>query len=182
MLNLTGYNDVKAADSDAQKLPNLPCGEYICKIVGAKAETIKGKDGNSYDMLNVAVDIDEGKFKGYFAQRFKADKDYYDEPKWKAVIRFFVINKFSGKVDKRFKKFLEDVAFSNKDYKFDTDKFDEKTLKGKIVGVIFDENKFEKDGRQFSFVQPTRTKPAENIIIAEDFDGEEINDDDSMPF
>lgn len=176
MINLTGYNDVKASDEDVKRLPNLPCGEYVCKIIGAKNETIKGKDGKNYEMMSVAIDIAEGRYKDYFAEKLKLDQEYYDMPKWKAVLRFFVINKFSGKVDKKFKKFLEDVAASNENFKVEGEKFDEKSLRGKKVGVVFEENVFEKDGRQLSFIAPTKTKFVEEILQLDEAE-DSLNDE-----
>ena len=63
------YNDwdkIQAASGETQA---LPAGNYICKIKGAKIVTYDGKNGK-FDKLEISVDIDEGEFKGFYANDF----------------------------------------------------------------------------------------------------------------
>ena len=79
------YNDwdkIQAASGETQV---LPAGNYICKIKGAKIVTYDGKNGK-FDKLEISVDIDEGEFKGFYANDYRNQAQWGDQ-KWKGCLR-----------------------------------------------------------------------------------------------
>ena len=130
------YNDwdkIQAASGETQ---TLPAGNYICKIMSAKIVRYDGKNGK-FDKLEISVDIDEGEFKGFYANDYRSQAQWGDQ-KWKGCLRpYCPTNEDSDQARRTaaiFKGIIEAIESSNPGYKWD---WDEETLKGKKVGVRF---------------------------------------------
>jgi len=125
------YSDTQGATGEYEK---LELGGQVCKIIGAKEET--SSKGNK--MLVVAFDIAEGEQKDFFNRRFEELKQFNADAKWpNGAIHRLMLEDTEGNCNKFFKGFITSVEASNKGYNFETSKYDEKTLKGKLFGGIF---------------------------------------------
>lgn len=139
----------------------LPAGGYIVKIIAAKVKTYE-YEGRSFDKLEVALDINEGEYKGFYQEDFDAQQQ--EDKKWKGVKRFNVptddgskADNFSQRVLKGATDALED---SNPGYHWD---WDETKLKGKLVGCLFRMEEWSMNGKKGWKAQPFKFVPLENI-------------------
>ena len=156
------YNDwdkTQAASGEAQ---TLPAGNYICKIKGAKVVTYDGKNGK-FDKLEISVDIDEGEFKGFYANDYRNQAQWGDQ-KWKGCLRpYCPTNEDSDQARRTaaiFKGIIEAIESSNPGYKWN---WDETTLKGKKVGVRFRNTEWAYNGHTGWKTQPYRFVPVNGI-------------------
>lgn len=125
------YDDVKVAEYRI-----LPAGGYICKIL--KAEETQSKTGKP--MLKVAFDIDEGDFKGYFAEQFNSRKASADDPtevKWPFNgTKWIMLLDNEGKTNRDFKSFCTSLEDSGTEV-WKNDALDPARLKGAKLGILF---------------------------------------------
>ncbi len=157
MRAISNWENVKAsADFTA-----LPAGGYVCKIQGAKICTFDGKNG-SFERLEVAVDIVEGEYKDFFWQEY--DRNPNEDKKWKAVFRLYVPSGDGSDQDnwsaQKLKRFVNDVEASNPGYHWD---WDEKKLKGKLVGLTFRREEWEYNGKSGWKTNPFQAYTVEDI-------------------
>ena len=130
--NFQSYSDTK----------KLPAGGYVCRILDAKeAESDWG------NRLEIAFDISEGEYAGYYKANFASQKKDGTE-KWKGVLRLTVPEDessqyFDGQC-KALKTAIEAIEESNPGYAWD---WNEKGLKGKEVGAIFRDQEWSFNGR-----------------------------------
>lgn len=119
----------------------LPAGGYEAKILGAE---VKRYDWG--DVLVISFDITAGEHAGYFAKRWKTDENSSFDRHWRGTFRVNLVTAKSKYPDTD-KRIFEDTMFaveaSNSGYVF---AWDESTLKGKSVGVLFRNREWEKDG------------------------------------
>lgn len=129
MIKPKGWDEVEAVTGEFDR---LPAGGYVCKVIQAKDTTSK----SGKPMLVLLLDVAEGKYKDYFAKQFELAKKYNpDTAKWRACsYHLYDIDNMG-----RLKGTLELILKCNPDYKWD---WDEKTLKGKKIGVIFREREY----------------------------------------
>lgn len=120
-----GYDEAQAITGESQ---SLPAGLYVCIIKGAIEEEKKGKK-----LLSIAFDIAEGEYKGFYQQRYNADKN--QDKKWPGVHRQYTEGKSVG----FFKGMITSIEESNPGFKFD---FDEQKLKGKKFGAVMGREQF----------------------------------------
>lgn len=134
------YNDAKAEKSGGAKAILL-AGGYVCKIVGAKIEST-----NWGDKLVLAIDVAEGDYKDFFQKDF--DANTAEDKKWRGTYRLNIPaddgSENDGYAKKRFNNFIYALEDSNTGYSFD---WDEKKLKGKIIGVVYRNKEWEFSGR-----------------------------------
>lgn len=121
---------------------------YIAEIIDAKiTENQYGKK------LEVAFDIAEGNFKGYYRIRFEADMN--EDRKWKGVLRMNVPKEDGTEQDgwtlKAWNTNLANIEDSNAGYTWDGD---EKKLKGKKAGLVFRNKEYEMDGKTGWWSEP----------------------------
>ena len=139
----------------------LPADGYIVKIIAAKVKSYE-YDGRSFDKLEVALDINEGEYKGFYQEDFDAQKQ--EDKKWKGVKKFNVptddgseADNFSQRVLKGATDALEE---SNPGYHWD---WDETKLKGKMVGCLFRLEEWHVNGKKGWKAQPFQFIPVEKI-------------------
>ena len=121
---------------------SLPKGGYVCKILNAQV-----KDGRFGQYVQIAYDIAEGEFEGYFKKIFDAKKD--ENKKWST---YFFLNiptddgsEQDAKTKKAFKTFTNALEDSNEGYHFD---WDETKFKDKLIGGLFRYEEFQRqDGK-----------------------------------
>lgn len=138
MKRYEGYEAKKAEPAAAA----LPAGGYVAKIM--KAEVTEYDWG---DVLVISFDIAEGDYKGYFANRWKADENSEYDRKWKGVYRLNIPSDKSRYPDsdkRNFNNAMWSIENSNPKYKWN---WEEETLKGKLIGVLFRNREWEMDGK-----------------------------------
>lgn len=162
MIGITGYKQAEA--TSFSELPKLQPGGYVVKILNVKVEFT---DWGS--RLAIQFDIAEGKFKGFFDKLYKATPDEWENKKWKGSMRLSIPHNTGD--DTKFKKSLgyfksQIQAFENSNANLHIDcerDWDENVLKGKLVGALFNEKKWEKDGKTGWFTQCKRFVSANDI-------------------
>lgn len=171
----------------------LPAGGYVAKIMNAEV-----KEYTWGEVLVISFDIAEGEYKEFFAKQYRDNTN--EDKKWKGNFRLTVPQEGNRWYDSQKRSFGNCIACieeSNSGYHWN---WDEKSLLGKLVGVLFRNYEYDIDGRQGwstecgTFVsvddirngnfrqmkdRPLKNKPAETKPAAIEY--EEIEDDD-LPF
>lgn len=114
---------------------NPPAGAYVCKISNVKIDKTKE---TKKDMMCLALDIEEGSYKGNFKKMFDRMKEKNASAKYPCVYRRVLDQVEYLKGD------LLAIEESNTGFKYN---WDENTLKGKLVGVIFGEKEINVNGK-----------------------------------
>ena len=117
----------------------LPKDGYICRILNAQV-----KEGSNGQYIQIAYDIAEGEFAGYFKKLYDAKQD--ENKKW-TTYYFLNIPKDDGSekdgwTKRTFKTFTNALEDSNEGYHFD---WDETKFKGKLIGGLFRYEEFQKN-------------------------------------
>lgn len=162
MIGITGYKQAEA--TSFSELPKLQPGGYVLKILNVKVEPT---DWGS--RLAIQFDIAEGEFKGFFDKLYKATPDEWENKKWKGSMRLSIPHNTGDET--KFKKSLgyfksQIQAFENSNANLHIDcerDWDENVLKGKLVGALFNEKEWEKDGNTGWFTQCKRFVPVNDI-------------------
>lgn len=162
MIGITGYKQAEA--TSFSELPKLQPGGYVVKILNVKVEPT---DWGS--RLAIQFDIAEGEFKGFFDKLYKATPDEWENKKWKGSMRLSIPHNTGDET--KFKKSLgyfksQIQAFENSNANLHIDcerDWDENVLKGKLVGALFNEKEWEKDGNTGWFTQCKRFVSANDI-------------------
>ena len=127
-----GYDEAPAITGEGQALPP---GLYVSQIKMAIEENKNGKA-----VLAIAYDIAEGEYKGFYQQRYDADKS--PDKKWPGIHRQYTEGKSTG----FFKGLITSIEESNPGYQWN---WDESTLKGKRFGAIMGREQFlTQDGQK----------------------------------
>jgi hypothetical protein len=120
---------------------NPPAGAYVCKIIGVKSEKtgLNAKNPNT-DMIAMAIDIEEGQYKGNFKKMFERMKLKDPNKKYPCIFRRTLspdqLNYFKGDILA--------IEESNEGYKWN---WNDESLKGKLVGFIFGEKEIDSNGK-----------------------------------
>ena len=192
MEKIEGYDTAQALTGEYE---TLKPGGYICKIIAAKEEKSK-KSGNR--MLRLALDIDEGTYKGFFMKRWEELKKQQQEPNQEIRYPNAAIYRQMLEGNEKSVGFLKglmtSLEASNPNFKWD---WDEKKLVGLRCGAIFGEEEYERlDGSvgiscKIKFIRTIKCIQDENFKIPElkklptrgdaaEFSGAADNDD--LPF
>lgn len=135
----------------------LPLGAYVCKVMKAAVE------GNQYgEQLLLGFDIAEGDYKDYFRQDFNANQN--QNKKWRGILRLW-LPKDDGsdkdEITKRiFKGLVTSVEKSNPGYSFN---WDEQSMVGKTVGIMFRNEEWDYEGKTGWAVRPFRAVSADTV-------------------
>lgn len=141
MKRLSGYEQAKAyMDSE-----RLPVGGYVLKVLNVEYQA------NDWgDVIILSFDINEGAQKNYFSDNYKNQNS--EDKKWKGTYRLRVPNDDGSEKDewtmRRFKTVISRFEESNQGYHWN---WDEKTLKGKLIGGLFNNKEYDYDGRHGFF-------------------------------
>lgn len=135
----------------------LPIGGYIVKILDAEELTY---DWGS--VLAISIDIEEGEYKGYYQQDYELQNQ--EDKKWKGVYRLNVPKSDGSEMDEwtanTFKTAIAAIEDSNNGFHWD---WDEKKLKGKVVGALFRNKEYELNGMRGFFTECSGFRPIEII-------------------
>ena len=151
------YNGMEAKKDEGR---SLPPGGYVCHIRNIEPRDGVGKNG-PWKALVLSFDILEGEYSSFFTDNYKNQepKDGEDK-KWKGNIFVGIPMDDGSDVDeirkRQFNHLLYVLEESNKGFSFNGD---EKTLVGKVIGLLFRREEWEFAGRSgwttraFKFVE-----------------------------
>lgn len=117
----------------------LPAGGYVAKILNAEV-----KEYDWGEVLVISFDIAKGEHKDFFAKQYKSNTS--EDKKWKGNFRINVPqenNQYFESQKRSFGNAIACIEESNNGYHW---AWDESTLKGKMVGVIFRNFEWEMNG------------------------------------
>ncbi len=158
MKPIANWENIKAA----KEYVPLPAGGYVCQIQGAKIKEYATRDGGSFERMEIALDILEGDFKGFYQQDF--DSQNTEDKRWRGVLRLYLPKgdgtEQDGWTASRLKAAIEAVEASNAGYHWD---WDEKKLKGKMLGCLFRSEEWEYNGKTGWKAQPFKAVDADTI-------------------
>lgn len=148
--------DVKP-EKPASGRETLPAGGYVCNILSARVES-----GEWGDTLVIAHDVCEGDYKDIFKRDY--ENNTREDKKWRGTFRLR-LPKDDGTEQDAWKKrslanFLWAIEQSNPGYSFN---WDEKTLKGKKLGLLYRNKEWEYDGRSGWTTEAAGTESIDNI-------------------
>ncbi len=150
-----GYGETKAYTDNER----LPIGGYVLRVVNVRLD--EGKNGGS-DVLVIAFDVAEGEQAGFFKRNF--DNQTQEDKKWKGTYRLYNPKDDGSEQDnwtkRRFKTVMEAFESSNPGYHWD---WDEKKLKGKLIGGIFNNKEYDYNGRHGFFTNCHSLTDAQKI-------------------
>lgn len=135
----------------------LPVGAYVCRIKKAVCQS------NDYgDQLCLLFDIIEGEHKDFFQKDFNANTQ--QDKKWKGVLRLFLPKDDGSEKDEwtksTFKGMVTSVEKSNPGYVWN---WDENTLAGKVIGILFRNEEWEYDGKTGWTARPFRAMSVDTV-------------------
>ena len=137
MNKIQGYDEAQSYTGESR---TLPAGKYICEIKGAKeVETKNGKK-----QLVLQLDIAEGEYKDHYSNLYAANAERNGtNAKWNNGGLFR--QGYEGKQLPFFKGMISCIEKSNEGYEWN---WDEKTLKGKKIGVLFGREQYLMNGQK----------------------------------
>ncbi len=137
--------------------PKLPLGAYVCKV---RKAVLQPTDYG--DQLCILFDIVEGEFKGFFQKEF--DGNTNDNKKWKGVLRQWLPKDDGSEKDEwtksSFKGMVTAFEKSNLGYQFD---WNEASLAGKVIGILFRNEEWEYEEKTGWAVRPFRAISADSV-------------------
>lgn len=137
----------------AGEFEKLPKGAYEVRIKQAKVVTYSMRNGDSFEKLEIAFDIDKGEYAGYYQRNLEFQQQ--EDKKWKGVLRIYVPKDDGSEKDqwtkRKFKAIIQAIEDSNPGYHWD---WNESGLKGKLVGCIFQWKEWAMNGKSGWFANP----------------------------
>jgi len=119
----------------------LPSGGYVGKVMGTKIGTYS--DGR--ECLIISLDITEGEYIGYYAERYRNDPE--ETRRWKGNFRLTIPSDDGSERDSKdkrsFKTAMVSIEESNPGYHWD---WNELGLKGKTVGFLVRQKEWSFNG------------------------------------
>ena len=147
------WNEVQEY-TDRQK---LPLGAYVCKVKQCKVV-----DTDYGSQLAILFDITEGEFAGYFNKDYAANTA--QDKKWRGLLRVWIPKDDGSENDEMTKRSFKGMttAFerSNTGYAWD---WNENSLTGKTVGILFRNEEWEYNGKAGWAVRPFRAISADTV-------------------
>lgn len=154
MKKVLGWEQAAAYTDGAER---VPAGGHVCRILTARVETLE----NGSEKLSLALEIDEGTaLDGVYRRSYTAKATGNPAAKWPCVFSTFLVGR-DGMCNPFFKGLIECVVQSNPGYVWN---WDENTLKGKYLGMIFREEEFiSSDGTIKIATRPAFARTVERI-------------------
>ena len=147
------WNEVQEF-TDRQK---LPVGAYVSKI-----KQVRIQDNSYGSQLAMLFDISEGEYTGYFKDEFDANTN--EDKKWRGVLRVWLPKDDGSEKDEMTKRSFKGMvtAFENSNlgYKWD---WNENSLVGKTVGILFRNEEWDYNGKHGWAVRPFRAISADKV-------------------
>ena len=135
----------------------LPLGAYVCRIKKAVVQ-----NNNSGDQLAILFDIVEGEHSGFYARDFEANQNA--DRKWKGLLRQWIPVDDGSDGDEMTKRVLKGLVTSleksNPGYTWN---WDETSMAGKLIGVLFRNEEWEWQGKNGWAVRPFRALSVDSV-------------------
>lgn len=152
-----GYDKARPYSGESRKLTP---GGHIVRIRNVTDEF----DQNGSEFLMVTFDIEEGgEYDGFFNEKFKTNSQYNVGAAWPGSIKVYVYDRESGETSGRFKGFIQAVEASNGGYNFAATNYNEHTLQGKLVGMVFGEDEYNVNGNRGWTVRARYAVPVSKV-------------------
>lgn len=147
------WNEVQEF-SDRQK---LPLGAYVCKVKQCRVV-----DNDFGSQLAILFDITEGEYEGYFQKDYASNTA--QDKKWRGLLRVWIPKDDGSDNDeitkRNFKGMTTSFEKSNPGYQWD---WNENSLVGKTVGILFRNEEWDYNGKTGWAVRPFRTISADTV-------------------
>lgn len=147
------WNEVQEF-SDRQK---LPLGAYVCKV-----KQVRIQDNSFGDQLCMLFDITEGEHAGYFQKDYNGNTA--QDKKWRGVLRVWIPNDDGSEKDeitkRSFKGMVTAFEKSNPGYQWN---WNENSLVGKDVGILFRNEEWDYNGKHGWAVRPFRAISVDTV-------------------
>jgi hypothetical protein len=147
------WNEVK----EFTERPKLALGAYVCKV---KKAIVQATDYGQ--QLCILFDIAEGTFKDFFDEDFKANTN--QDKKWKGVLRVWIPKDDGSEKDEwtksSFKGVITSFEKSNPGFQWN---WDEASLAGKMIGVLFRQEEWEYNGKHGWAVRPFKALSVDTV-------------------
>lgn len=131
----------------------LPLGAYVCKVKRAVVQD---------SLLMILFDVAEGEYKDFYAKDFQNNQN--EDKKWKGVLRVWLPTDDGSDNDERTKRNLKGMVTSfeksNSGYKWD---WNEASLVGKMVGVLYRNEEYDYMGYQGWSARPFRAISVDSV-------------------
>lgn len=141
------FSGLEQIQTEARKTGSakLPAGPYVCQIKGVKYDEEHG-------FIKIQFDVAEGEYKDFYTKQYKESKD--ENKKYKGVVTVWLPKDDGSEKDgwtkKTFANWINAVEDSNSGYKWT---WDETTLKGKKIGLMFGEVGKNIDGKDVTYTE-----------------------------
>lgn len=147
------WNEVQEF-SDRQK---LPLDAYVCKVKQCRVV-----DNNFGEQLAILFDITEGEYAGYFQKDYAGNTA--QDKKWRGLLRVWIPKDDGSESDeitkRNFKGMTTAFERSNLGYQWD---WNENSLVGKTVGILFRNEEWEYNGKTGWAVRPFRALSVDTV-------------------
>lgn len=146
------WNEVK----EFTERPKLPLDAYVCKVKQVAVQS------NEYgEQLCILFDIYEGDWRNFYADEYEGNTQA--NKKWKGVLRQFLPKEDGSQKDEwtksSFKGMVSAFEKSNIGYTWN---WDENSLVGKLIGILFRNEEWEYEGKRGWAVRPFRAITVES--------------------
>ena len=136
----------------------LPLGAYVCKVKGVRVDSY---DGNSAQ-LAIQFDIAEGEYMDFYKREYAANNN--ENKKFKGVLRVWLPKDDGSEMDEwtksTFKGMCTAFEKSNPGYAWN---WNEQTLIGRMIGILFRNEEWEYDGKTGWSVKPFRAISVDSV-------------------
>ena len=136
----------------------LPLGAYVCKVMGVRVDTY---DATSAQLV-IQFDIAEGEHAGFYKREYAANTA--ENKKFKGVLRVWLPKDDGSEKDEWTKSTLKGLVTSfeksNPGYKWN---WNEQTLIGRMVGILFRNEEWEYEGKTGWAVRPFRAISVDSV-------------------
>lgn len=136
--------------------PKLPVGAYVCRVKQAVVDSTYG------DQLCILFDIVEGEHQNFFMDEFRANT--MENKKWKGTLKQWIPKDDGSEKDEwtksSFKGMVTSFEKSNPGYQWN---WDEASLVGKLIGILFRNEEWEFNGKHGWAVRPFKALSVDTV-------------------
>ena len=141
------------------EVEKLPPGGYVCEI----KDVVVRPSSKGNEMMCLSLEVKQGEFAGIFAKNFEQKKNFDPHAKWPCT--YYQLTGLDEshpdeRSQSRFKGVLTAIEDSNAGYKWN---WDEKSLIGKTVGVVFREEEYDYMGHTGTSTKPYYLRRADGV-------------------
>lgn len=146
------WNEVK----EFTDRPKLPVDAYVCRVKKAVVQT------NSFgEQLCLLFDIVEGEYKDFFNKEFQSNTQ--ENKKWKGVLRLWLPKEDGSEQDGWTKSTLKGMVTAIEKSNNFAWNWDEASLAGKLIGILFRNEEWEYDGKTGWSARPFRALSVDTV-------------------